>query len=90
MKEYRLSERGKIVSYTVIRSAPAGFEKTVPYVLALIDLEDHAHVLSQVTDCAPEEVYIDMPVEATFRKLKETSKEGIIEYGFKFRPLLAT
>lgn len=88
LQTVEFSGKGKVFSYTVIRSPPAGFEVYVPYVIGLIELEEGAKVLSQIVDCNPEDVYIGMPVEVCFRKVSEDGKEGIINYSFKFRPLM--
>lgn len=87
VENHRLSERGKVLTYTVIRSAPEGYEKMIPYAVGLIELEDGIRILSQVVDCDPQEITIGMPVELTFRKVKEGGQEGIIEYGYKFKPV---
>ncbi|TRO52444.1 Zn-ribbon domain-containing OB-fold protein [Candidatus Bathyarchaeota archaeon] len=86
--KYKLSERGEVVTWTVISSAPLGFEKYVPYVVALIELEDGCRVLSQVVDIAPEAVVAGLKVEAVFRKVKEDGSDGILQYGYKFRPVV--
>ncbi|RLI05259.1 transcriptional regulator [Candidatus Bathyarchaeota archaeon] len=89
LEDYKLSEKGEVLSFTVIRrNSPSSFEKNVPYIVGLIKLENGITLLSQIVDCSIEEVSIGMPVELTFRKIKEAGKEGIIEYGFKFRPVL--
>lgn len=87
VENHKLSARGKVLTYTIVRSAPEGYEKMVPYAVGIIELEDGIRVLSQVVDCNPEEIKIGMPVELTFRKVKEDGQEGIIEYGYKFRPV---
>jgi hypothetical protein len=81
------SGRGEVYTYTVIRAPPEGFEEYAPYVIALVQLDEGPRVTSQVVDCAPDNVYIGMPVEACFRRLRVQNREGIIVYGFKFRPL---
>ncbi len=86
--KYKLAERGEVVTWTVISNAPIGFEKYVPYVVALIELEDGCKLLSQVVDIDPDEVVSGLKVEAVFRKIKEDGKEGIIHYGYKFRPII--
>lgn len=86
IKPIQLSGKGKVYSYTVIRSAPEGFEVFTPYAIAVVELEEGVRITSQVVDCKPEDVQIGMPVEACFRKIREEGKEGVICYGFKFRP----
>jgi len=81
------SGKGRVYTYTVIRTPPEGFEEYTPYVVALVQLDEGPKVISQVVDCTPEDVYIGMPVETCFRRLRVQNKEGIIIYGFKFRPI---
>jgi len=42
------SSRGKIATFTVIRSPPLGFENQAPYVVALIDIENGPRVMGRV------------------------------------------
>lgn len=85
---YKLAERGEIVTWTVINNAPIGFEEYVPYIVALIDLDDGYKLLSQIVDIAPEKVTAGLRVESVFRKIKTDGEEGIIQYGYKFRPII--
>lgn len=84
---YKFSGRGKIFTYTVIRVAPEDYEFFVPYVLAIIDLEEGTRITGQVVDVDPETVKVGQPVEVVFRKIHEDNPEGLITYGFKFRPV---
>jgi uncharacterized OB-fold protein len=63
----RASGRGTVFSFTVVHKAlhPA-FAALVPYVLADIQLEEGPILTSNVTDVAPHEVSIGMPVEVWF------------------------
>lgn len=81
-----LSRRGRVFSYTVVHSAPAGFELEVPYILAIVELENGAKLTTQIVDAEPEHVRIGTPVEVAFRKIQESGAEGVIWYGYKFRP----
>lgn len=55
------------------------------YVTALIDLDDGPRVMAQLTDCTPKDVAIGTRVEMVFRRLYV--QEGVLRYGFKFRPV---
>ncbi len=90
MQEIKLPERGRIVSYTIIHYPPEGYEKCAPYAVAVIELSDGTRVLGQLTDVDISEVKTGMEVEAVFRRITEEGKDGIIEYGIKFRPVLRT
>jgi len=88
LEECKLADRGVVVSWTTIRNPPMGYEQYAPYVVALIELDDGVRVLSQVVDVEPEEMKTGMRLETTFRKVKEDGTSGIIEYGYKFRPVI--
>jgi uncharacterized protein len=62
-----------------VREARRGWEKLVPYVLAVIALEEGPHVLSNVVNIAPEQVAIGMPVEVTFAELDGSTKLALFQ-----------
>ncbi len=76
------SGRGTIYSFTVVENnAPSAFLGDMPFVIAMIDLEEGVRMLSNIVDCEPETLQCDMPVEVTFEKLND-------EFTLpKFRPL---
>jgi hypothetical protein len=83
---YTFTGVGEVFSYTTIYDAPAGFEHNAPYQVALIKLEEGPIVTAQLTDMSLDEAYIGMPVEMVTRKLRTDGEEGMIVYGYKFRP----
>ncbi len=87
MEDMEFSGKGKVHSYTIIRAPPEGFTKYGPYPIGLIELEEGPKVISQIVDCDFDDIKIDMPVQTCFRKLMEQGKDGIICYGFKFKPV---
>lgn len=88
-QEYTFTGRGEVYSFTTVYDAPEGFERYAPYVLALVKLEEGMLVTAQLTDILPEEVQIGMLVEMVTRKLRTEGEEGMIVYGYKFRPDLS-
>ncbi len=86
---YQLSGRGEVYSYTTVYEAPAGFKEQAPYSLALVKLEEGPMLTAQLTDVNPQEVRIGMPVEMVTRKLSVEGEEGLIQYGYKFRPVMS-
>jgi uncharacterized OB-fold protein len=59
------SGRGTVYTYTVIRqNGLPGFREEVPYVSALIDLDEGPRLLGTVTDCDVEAIRIGWRVEA--------------------------
>lgn len=62
-----LSGRGAIYTYGVVRSPmmPA-FAADVPYILALVQLEEGPRLTTNIVECGPEDVRIGAPVEVIF------------------------
>jgi len=61
------SGRGTVYSFTVIRqnySRP--FRDWIPYVVALVELEEGPRLMTNLVDCDPDSVQVGMPVEANF------------------------
>ncbi len=79
---------GEIYSYSTVYDAPAGFEHNAPYTVALIKLKEGPLVTAQLTDMDKSELTIGQPVEMVTRKLRTDGDEGMIIYGYKFRPSL--
>lgn len=74
---------GTIYSFTISRIVAMnfqGWEKDLPVLLCLIDLDDGARMYAQVTDCSPEEIRIGMRVKVHFENISDEA--GIP----KFRP----
>lgn len=77
---------GEVYSFTTIYEAPTGFDAQAPYSIALVRLEEGPMLTAQLTDVDPREVHIGMKVEMVTRKLSQDGDEGLIQYGYKFRP----
>ncbi len=86
---FELTGEGEVYSFTTVYSAPAGYEFNAPYVMALVKLDEGPLLTAQLTDVDIEEIEIGMPVEMVTRKLRTEGDEGMILYGYKFRPKLA-
>lgn len=85
----QMSGQGEVYSFTTMYDAPAGFESYLPYTVALVKLSEGPMLTAQLTDVEADDVKIGMPVEMVTRKLTEDGPEGVIVYGYKFRPVLA-
>jgi uncharacterized OB-fold protein len=59
------SGRGEVHTFTVVRQMglPA-FRDELPYVVAMIELEEGVRMMGNVTGCPVEEVRVGLPVEA--------------------------
>jgi hypothetical protein len=76
-----VSGRGEILSFYLMHQVyHPGFAAEVPYPVILVKLAEGPKLISNLVDCAPEEVRIGLPVEVVFEKL---SDEVTIP---KFRP----
>lgn len=84
-EDFRFSGSGTVFSFTVVRSGPTGFERYVPYIIAIIELDEGAKCVGQIVDCSPEEIYIGTKLETCFRKVSEDGAGGIIHYGLKWK-----
>jgi uncharacterized OB-fold protein len=77
----RVSGRGRVYTYTVIHRAPhPGFREDVPFVMAVVKLEEGPRMLTNIVGCPPEAVQIDQAVEVVF---EDASAEISLP---KFRP----
>ena len=86
MEEYTLSEKGRVISWTVVRYPTEEFKDYAPYVLGLIELDDGIRLVAQISDVNLEEIRTGMRVRLTIRRAFEESESGIIRYVFKFVP----
>ncbi len=82
----KLAEKGKLLTYTIIRVPPAPFEDQAPYAVGLAELDDGVRLMAQVVDCDFEALQVGMRLRLEFRKISEDGKAGVIYYGYKFVP----
>lgn len=56
--------RGTVHTFTVIRQNMASpWERWLPYVVAIVELEEGPRMMSNITHCDVDDVHVDMPVE---------------------------
>ncbi|MFQ5872710.1 MAG: Zn-ribbon domain-containing OB-fold protein [Dehalococcoidia bacterium] len=68
----RCSGYGTVYNYTVTyQSVISGFDEDLPYVFAIVELEEGVRVSSNIVGCSPEDVKIGMPVEVAFEEISE-------------------
>jgi uncharacterized OB-fold protein len=84
----RLARRGKIAAVTRIHQPARGFRQGAGTIAAIVDLDDGVRMLGQLTDINPDEATPGMQVEMVVRKLRPEVDQGLIVYGYKFRPLV--
>lgn len=86
LEKTKLSDQGKVLSYTIIRVPPQQFVDQAPYAMAIVELDDGVNVMAQLVDCSFDEIKIGMKVKIEFRKIFEVGQSGILCYGYKFVP----
>jgi len=82
-----LGKKGKIISFTIIRVPPAGYETEAPYPVILAELETGERITAQLVYWQKENLKVGQKVEACYRRIRKPDSEGIIPYGIKFRPI---
>ncbi|BBL62171.1 MAG: Zn-ribbon domain-containing OB-fold protein [Methanobrevibacter arboriphilus] len=87
IENIQFSGKGKIHSFSIVETPTDDFKTIAPYAVAIIDLEEGARLTSQLVDCDLNEIEIGDPVEMVFRKIREDGEDGVISYGFKFKPI---
>ena len=58
LEPFQFSGKGKIYTYSVIRSPPDDFKKMAPYAVAVIELDEGAKLTSQLVDCDVDDIEI--------------------------------
>ncbi len=78
----RASGKGEVYTFTVTHQNQApGFRDALPYVLAYVELAEGVRMLTNIVDCAPDDVRIGMPVELVF---EDVTAEATLP---KFKPV---
>ncbi|MBM4763677.1 Zn-ribbon domain-containing OB-fold protein [Bacillus sp. B15-48] len=61
--------KGKVYSYTIARRAGhPSYKGDLPYIVALIELEEGVRLMSNIIHCDVEEIRCDMDVEVIFQE----------------------
>lgn len=80
-----LNKVGKLVVWTKIFVAPAGFEQQTPYLVGIVDFGNYKMPL-QIVDCAEKDLKVSQKVVTIIRKIGKAKSEDVIEYGIKVKP----
>jgi len=63
------SGRGTVYTFTIVRQNDLPpFKERLPYVVAIVELEEGVRLTTNIEGCAPEDVRCDMAVNVTFRE----------------------
>jgi uncharacterized OB-fold protein len=74
-------------SYSEVAQTPDGFEP--PHLMALVRLDEGVVVAARRTDVDPEDIEIGMLVEMVTRRIRDHGPQGLLVYGYKFRPIMS-
>ena len=78
----QVSGNGSLYSYTVVNRAPSpAFAPDLPYVVAIVELDEGPHLMSNLVGCAPAQAKIGMRLKVAFRKVAEDSVLPVFEPG---------
>lgn len=87
MEPTRLSNKGKLYAYSIVHRSFPGIE--VPYISAIVDLEDGGTIKGNLIDIEPDpdKIAFDMPVEVIFGDaLGRKDSDGNSYISYFFRP----
>ena len=87
METVRLPNTGKLYSYSIVHRSFPGIE--VPYISAIVDLDDGTAIKGNLINCEPdpEHIEFDMPVEVVYQDaLGRKDRDGNSYLSFFFQP----
>ena len=87
LQPHEFDGHGELYSFTTLRSAPMGYEDQLPYVVGMVKLDEGPIVEAQITDVNADALKIGQRMEMVTRKLRAYGDDGVIVYGYKFRPM---
>jgi uncharacterized OB-fold protein len=71
---------GTVYSFTVIRqNFSRSFRHLIPYVVALVDLDEGPRLMTNLVGVEPEDVRIGMPVRVTFEEVSDDASVPLFE-----------
>ena len=78
----RVSGRGTVFSFvTFQRSYHPAFRSSLPYVVAIVEIEDGVRFTTRLTDVRPEDVRVGLPVEVAFTPVRDGTKLPLFRPG---------
>ena len=74
------SGHGTVYSFTVIRqNFSRSFRHLIPYVVALVDLDEGPRLMTNMVGCEPEDLVIGMPVRVRFEPVSDDASLPMFE-----------
>ncbi len=79
-----MSGNGRLHSFTVIHQpANPAFQDDVPYVYAMVQLDEGPRMIANLVDCAPAEAQVDMRLTAVFDDVTAGLDAGQVQAGVR-------
>ncbi|MBV1918069.1 MAG: OB-fold domain-containing protein [Sphingomonadaceae bacterium] len=88
MEEYRAGNTGKLVTWSIVHRSYPGIE--VPFVSAIVDLDDGLTLKANLTGCDAEDLHEAMPVTLEFDDAggaKDKEGNSFVAYHFVAQPI---
>lgn len=82
IKNY-LGKQGKVIVWTKVFVAPAGYEHEAPYFVAMIQFKDGKKMPLQIVDYEGTELKRNQKIITVVRRLGKVKLDEVIEYGIK-------
>jgi hypothetical protein len=76
--------KAKLITWSVVYAAQDGFEDNLPYIIAIVELEEGERITTQLVDIDIKDLKYGLDLLPTFRKVYAAGDDGIIHYGIKF------
>ena len=78
VEAFEASGRGTLHTYVIAHRGAQGFQVDVPYVIAVVELDEGPRMMTNIVGVEPEPAKLpaDMPVEVTWKDVKQKSRDG--------------
>lgn len=82
----KLSEEGRLVTYTVIRVGPSQFADQTPFAVGIVELDGGVRITTQIVDTDFDKLAMGLRVRLEFRRIQKQGDSGLLCYGHKCVP----
>ncbi|MBU1000642.1 hypothetical protein KKE78_04585 [Patescibacteria group bacterium] len=86
IKNY-LGKKGKIIVWTKVFVAPAGFEHEAPYPVVIAEFTDGKRIPLQLVEYEEKHLKPNQKIITVVRRLGKVKLDRVIEYGIKAKPV---
>lgn len=81
-----LNKLGKLIVWTKVYVAPAGFEHQAPYIVGIVEFADKSRMPLEIVDCEEINLKSNLKLKVVIRRIGKASVDEVIRYGLKARP----